>query len=346
MDLARVAAQAEMDLSVVSMMPLGDHRYAGMLRAAGVDVRSLDLAGWWDPRGPRRLTGLIDRLAPDVLHSHLKHADVVAGRVAGKIGVPHVSTLHVIEDRVGGLAARKRDWAAHRRMRSAALTIAVSDALRSWYLATFPERPERVVTLRNGVPDPGRFEPAECAEIRAEIGVPEDAVVATTVAVLRPGKGHDVLMEAAAAVDGVVFVIVGDGPNMPDIRRRAAALPAERIVFTGFRDDVPRLLAASDLVVHPALFDALPTALIQALAAGIPTVASDVGGIPEIVVPGAGVLVPPGDPVSLAAAIGSLADDGDSRRWMGKAARERFDQEFDGGAWARRLVAMYRTLTT
>jgi len=140
-DLARVAAQAEMDLSVVSMMPLGDHRYAGMLRAAGVDVRSLDLAGWWDPRGPRRLTGLIDRLAPDVLHSHLKHADVVAGRVAGKIGVPHVSTLHVIEDRVGGLAARKRDWAAHRRMRSAALTIAVSDALRSWYLATFPEIP-------------------------------------------------------------------------------------------------------------------------------------------------------------------------------------------------------------
>jgi glycosyltransferase involved in cell wall biosynthesis len=108
------------------------------------------------------------------------------------------------------------------------------------------------------------------------------------IGVLRPGKGHDVLLRAAAAVDGVVFLIAGDGPEIPAVRRLAAALPPGRVVLAGFREDVSRLLAASDLVVQPSRFDALPTTLLHALAAGIPAVASEVGGIPEIVAPGTG----------------------------------------------------------
>ena len=342
--LASVAAGAGMEMSVVSMMPLGDLRYPVLLRDAGVGVRSLDLAAWWDPRGPHRLAALIRDLSPDVLHSHLKHADVVAGRVAAKVGVPHVSTLHVIEDTATGLAGRKRDLAARSRMASAAKTIAVSDALRSWYLQTFPESPDRVVTIRNGVPAPPGFDGTSRAAVRGELGIAPDAVMAVMVSVLRPGKGHDVLMRAAAKVDGVVFVVAGDGPEMPAVRRLVADLPSGRIVLTGFREDVPRLLAASDLVVHPALFDALPTTLIHALAAGVPAVASDVGGIPEIVTPATGMLVPPGDSDALADAVRSLARDEDTRRWMGKAAMERFREEFDGSAWARKLVSLYRTL--
>ncbi|MFH1103912.1 MAG: glycosyltransferase [Actinomycetota bacterium] len=344
-DLASVAAEAGMEMSVVSMMPLGALRYPQRLREAGVDVRSLELRAWWDPRGPRRLSGLIADLVPDVLHSHLKHADVVAGRVAVGVGVPHVSTLHVVEDQVVGLAARKRNLAARSRMRSAAVTIAVSDALRAWYLATFPERPDRVVTIRNGVPAPLVFDETDRTAVRAELGIPPEAVVATMVGVVRPGKGHDVLLRAAAHVDGVVFLIAGDGPEMATVRRLAAALPPGRVVLAGFWEDVSRLLAASDLVVQPSRFDALPTTLIHALAAGIPAVASKVGGIPEIVAPGTGMLVPPGDPDLLAAAVRSLAGDADARRWMGKAARERFDQEFDGARWAGRLVALYRSLS-
>lgn len=343
-DLASVAAGTGMDMSVVSMMPLDGHRYPEVLQAAGVQVHSLELHSWWDPRGPRRLAALIDELAPDLLHSHLKHADVVAGRVAHTVGLPHVSTLHVIEDQVGGLAARKRDLAARARIRSASLTIAVSEALRSWYLRTYPEDPARVVTIHNGVPSPPAFDESDRLAVRSEIGVPPEAVMATMVAVMRPGKGHEVLLRAAAETDDVVFVIVGDGPRLTEVRRAAAGLGAGRVVFTGFREDVPRLLAASDIVVHPTLFDALPTALIQGLAAGIPAVASEVGGIPEIVTPGTGYLVPPGEPAALASSLRSLAGDADARRWMGKAARERFDEAFDGAAWSARLVATYRTL--
>jgi len=344
-DLASVATGAGLDMSVVSMMPLGDLRYPRMLTAAGVEVRSLDLRAWWDPRGPRRLAGMIGGLSLDVLHSHLKHADVIAGRVSRRVGVPHVSTLHVIEDRATGLALRKRDFAARSRIESAARTIAVSDAVRTWYLATYPERPERVVTIHNGVPEPRRFDDVERSAVRSELGVPPDRVMALMAAVVRAGKGHDVLLRAAEQVPEVVFVIAGDGPEMASVRRLADRLPPGRVVLPGFREDVPRLLAAADLVVHPALFDALPTTLIHAFAAGVPAVASDVGGIPEIVTSGTGVLVAPGDAAALASAIRDLAGDADVRRWMGKAARERYEEEFSGTRWAGRLIDLYRAVS-
>src|SRR3989304_3331912 len=131
--LASVAAGAGMEMSVVSMMPLGDLRYPVLLRDAGV------------------------------------------GGGAAKVGVPHAPTLHVIEDTATGLAGRKRDLAARSRMASAAKTIAVSDALRSWYLQTFPESPDRVVTIRNGVPAPPRFDGTSRAAVRGELGSAPDA---------------------------------------------------------------------------------------------------------------------------------------------------------------------------
>lgn len=340
-DLATVAADAGIDLTVVSMLPTDGLRYPETLRASGVAVRSLGLRAWWDPRGPRRLRRLVATLAPDVLHSHLKHADFVAGRVARQTGIPQVSTLHVIEDGVTGLAARKRDLAARSRMGTAAVTVAVSDAVRDWYLRRFDESPDRVVTIHNGVPDPGEPSLEDRAALRAELGIAADAVVAAMIAVMRPGKGHDVLLAAAAAIEGIVFLVAGDGPLQEQVLEAAARLPAGRMVFCGFRDDVDRVLAAADLVVHPSLADALPTALIHAAAAGRPAVASAVGGIPEIVVPGSGLLVPPGDAAALAGALRTLAGDADDRHWMGKRARERYDEEFGAARWASRLRGLY-----
>ena len=340
-DLATVARDAGIEMSVVSMRPLASFRYARQLRDAGVRVESLELAAWWDPRGPKRLRELFPDLRPDVLHSHLKHADVVAGRVAAAESVAHVSTLHLIEDGVGWLAARKRNIAIRSRRRTTRRTIAVSDAVRDWYLDVSGVDPATVVTIRNGVPDPETFDPAELAVVRAELGVPEGAIVAAVVAIMRPGKGHDVLVDALPhlADDRVVFLVVGDGPDSERLRRRVG--DTDRVVFAGFRDDVGKILAAVDFVVHPSLRDALPTALVHALAAGRPVVASAVGGIPEIVPAGAGVLVPPGDPRALADAIDRVAADTDGRRWMGKRARERYDEEFSAENWADRLRSLY-----
>lgn len=343
-DLARVAPGAGIEMRVLSLMPLGEHRYPQLLSELGVRVDSLDLPSRWDPRGLRRAVRLLRPDPPDLLHSHLKHADLVAAYAAPRLGIPMISTLHLVEDEVGMVGRLKRDLGALARRRRAARTIAVSEALRCWYLEAFPIDPDGVVTIPNGVPAPEPVPPERRTALRAELGVPDGRLLAATVAIFRKGKGHDDLLDAAALLGDapVCFVLAGNGPEEARLRARVeSAGLAGRVVFAGFHEDVAALLAAADLVVHPSHADALPTALIHALAAGLPAVATRVGGIPEIVGDDAGILVAPGEPAALAGAVRDLAGDPGRRREMGEAARSRFAARFEGAAWARRLATLY-----
>ena len=341
-DLAANAGASGLDVSIVSMRPLADHRFAAELLGSGVPLHSLELAGWWDPRGPGRLRRILPELDPDVLHSHLKHADAVAGRVARSAGIPHVSTLHLIEDAVGLIAGVKRNLGTRSRIRTAACTVAVSEAVRNWYLDSTAADPETVVTIHNGVPEPVP-DPSAVNAIRTELGIAPDAVAVVMVAVMRPGKGHDTLLDAVAQIPDVdaVVVLVGDGPEAEGLRQRT---DDPRVVFAGYRDDVGELLQAADLVVHPSRRDAFPTALLHALASGTAIIASDVEGIPEIVTPDVGVLVPPGEPLPLASALSALVTEHSRRQELGSGARTRYEDHFTMAAWADRLTAMYLEL--
>jgi glycosyltransferase involved in cell wall biosynthesis len=119
---------------------------------------------------------------------------------------------------------------------------------------------------------------------------------------------------------------------------------ASRVQFTGYRTDVPRLLSAVDLVAHPSHADALPTALIHAMAAGVPVVATSVGGIPEVLGVEAGILQPPGRPDLLSDALLGLAADATRRGAMGDAGRQRYAEQFAADLWARRLGSLYAEL--
>jgi glycosyltransferase involved in cell wall biosynthesis len=144
------------------------------------------------------------------------------------------------------------------------------------------------------------------------IARPKREAIRHVVAVgnLRPEKGHRVLVDAAALVAArfpqATFEIVGTGPLLPNLRARAEALKISHVLrFSGHCDDVPARLAAADLFVLPSLSEAFPNALLEAMAAGLPTVSSAIGGVLELVRPGrTGVLVPPGDAVALADAVG------------------------------------------
>jgi len=343
-DLARLAPDAGLEMSVLSLMPLGEHRYPQVLRRLGVRVDALDLPSRWDPRGLPRAVRLLRSDPPDLLHSHLKHADLLGAYAAPRLGVPLISTLHLVEDEVGLLSRLKRDLGAWARRHRAARTVAVSEALRRWYLEAFSVDPATVVTIPNGIPAPPPVTAEQRAALRSELGVGEGDLLAVTVAIFRPGKGHDDLLDAAALMEGeaVRFVLAGSGPEEERLRARVRREGLEgRVAFAGFREEVAALLAAADLVVHPSHADALPTALIHALAAGVPSIATDVGGIPEIVGEEAGVLVPPGRPAALAAAVCALAQDESRRREMETAARVRFAARFEGGMWARRLRVLY-----
>jgi glycosyltransferase involved in cell wall biosynthesis len=147
------------------------------------------------------------------------------------------------------------------------------------------------------------------------------------------------------AVPDAKYIIVGDGAYGDTLKQAAQEMAGESIIFTGTRQDIPELLAASDLFVLPTLQDALPTVLIEAMAAGKPIVASNVGGVPEIVDDGTtGLLVPAAEPEALAQASIQLLQDRDRRKEMGQTGQAVASQRFDIHTQVKRLGDMYEEL--
>lgn len=334
-----------MHLSLVSLMPVEDTAFQQQLTELGVAVSSLDLWTRWDPSGFARARALIAAQAPDVVHTHLKHADLVGGYAAATLGLPHVSTLHLIEEDVPLIGTGKRWVAARMRERSASRIIAVSDAVRNWYIDMTSTDPRRIARIYNGVTRPRSRTDGEVASLRRDLGLDDARMVISCVGLMRPEKGHSDLLEAIARQreQDATYLLAGDGPCRADLEAQAASLglDADRIRFLGFRDDVDALLAVSDLVVQPSREDALPTTLIQALAAGLPAIATDVGGIPEIVTPEVAHLVPPGDVDALSQALDAVPHRLARRPAVATLARERFEAHFEASGWARRLRDTY-----
>ena len=184
--------------------------------------------------------------------------------------------------------------------------------------------PQRIAVVPNGV-DTARF---------ATPRVARPMTTAITIANLRAEKGHDVLIEAIGALGAdcpeLRFVFVGDGPCRTKLEQLAAQRGVgHRVRFLGERDDVPALLAAADLFVLPSRTEAFPNSVMEAMAAGLPVIASGVGGILELVEDGvSGVLVPPGDPIALARAIAHVAGDPAGAAATGHRAYERARDRF------------------
>jgi len=199
--------------------------------------------------------------------------------------------------------------------------------------------PRKIVTIANGL-DVDRF------EIRKP-GSTRGPRIVTTVANLRPGKGHDVLLKAAARlvrrVPDIRFRIIGDGPRRRDLERQAAALRiSSHVDFLGYRSDVPALLRTSDIFVLPSFMEASPNALIEAMAAGLPIVATHVGGIPEAIEhERSGVLVPPGDDRALAAGIARLLKRPEMAARLADAARQSAAARFSFERMVREFQQLY-----
>jgi glycosyltransferase involved in cell wall biosynthesis len=165
--------------------------------------------------------------------------------------------------------------------------------------------------------------------------------VVVVLGALTRRKGHAILLRAAATVPGLRYVFCGDGEEAPALERAAAGL-AGAVRFAGFRRDIPACLAAADIVAVPSLQEGLGVAALEAMAAARPVVASRVGGLAEAVVDGeTGLLVPPGEPAALAAALGRLARDLDLRARLGEAGRARVRARYTSARMAEGTLACY-----
>jgi glycosyltransferase involved in cell wall biosynthesis len=188
--------------------------------------------------------------------------------------------------------------------------------------------------------------------VRDEFGIPETAPVIGYVGRLEEEKGTQFFIEALPAISRALpparYLIVGEASDEQEefdarARERVRELGiADRVSFTGFRDDVPDLIAAMDVAVVPSLREAFGLVNVEVMACGRPLVATRVGGIPEVVEDGTtGILVPPGDSGALAEAVLSLMADPGRRRAMGEAGRRRAAQFFDIRAHVRKMEDLY-----
>jgi glycosyltransferase involved in cell wall biosynthesis len=345
-DLSRAAAGAGLKLVVVALCRASDTRTAQALRRAGVAVVELDLAPW-DPRTVLRTVRALRAHHAEVVHTHLRQADIVGAAAGLRARLPVVSTLYRIENLPADRMDRLRRTAKIvARRRFVARTVAISSLQRDRY-RRIGGSGRNLVVVRPGVTDPGVPTRAERERHRAAAGVRE-GLLAVSAAPLRRGKGQDLLLDAVAALPsspGLTVVLAGDGPLRPWLASRVEADDAlrNRVRFVPRPAELPKLLGAADIVLHTTRSDALPVSLLHTLAVGVPAVASNVGGIPEIVTRDTGVLVPL-DADRIADAVAGLAADPARRERLGAGARARFLAEFEAGGWARRLAQVYEAV--
>ncbi len=204
--------------------------------------------------------------------------------------------------------------------------------------------PGKIRVVHIGIPEPERD--AE-GDIRGELNLTRDAILLVIAGKLEERKGHDTLFDALVRLPARVhLLIVGEGELRPLLERAVAELGiGGRIHFLGRRNDVAAILRCADIMVHPSRMDATPYVIVEALAAGLPVVASNVYGIPELIEDGvSGILVPPEDGSALARAVASLVDDSGRRRRIGEAARSRFEARFTIQTHVRKTVSVYDEL--
>ena len=227
--------------------------------------------------------------------------------------------------------------------------IAISEAIAA-VLRDHGIDADRIEVIRSAVDADAFRRTPDCAAFRAELGVPQDTFAIAAAGQLIPRKGHGVLLQAASELrvthPAFRLVIFGGGYLGNQLRAQSASLGLGDVVqFAGYRDDLDRFIGCFDLFVHPSSAEGLGVAALKAAAAGLAVVGCAAGGMPESVVNGeTGILVEPENADALRGAIATLMEDDERRSTMGKAGRDRMQNEFSIATMADRHIALYESL--
>lgn len=308
---AAIADKERFNVQAAYLLPWKDH-LVGPLDALGVRAICLDSRRELDPRWVYRLRNLVREESIDVVHAHSPMVAALARPVLRALPRPQRPALVGTEHNLWSSHHPITRWANHLTLPLEDVTIAVSEEVR----ASMPSRlARRAEVIIHGVDvDAIAARRSERDAARAELGLSDNDLVVATVANLRANKDYPTMMEAARRLaDGgqpVRFISVGQGPLAEELEKERDRLGlGDHFRFLGYREDPVRVLAAADVFCLSSRFEGLPIALLEAMAVGLPVVATRVGGIPSVVTDGIeGRLAQPGDPAALAAAVSELRD--------------------------------------
>jgi len=330
----------------------GNTNFKDYLARHDIKYDVLDIQRLRTPNALSRMVSYFKKYKTDIVHTQLLHSDVIGNIAAKFAGIPSLCTIHTLISKEQALKKRLKqrlEWLVHRHCSRKIVT--VSEASRLNYLqynTSCP--PSKVVTLHNGI-DLTQFphidgEGRNC--FRDALKIVENRKILVTVAVLRKEKGIQYVLgalpEIIKQVPEVVYLVVGEGSYRKQLETLVAEKNLERnVIFTGERDDIPRILTIADIFLLPSLTEALPTVLAEAMAAGLPVIATDVGGIPEMIIDNRnGTIVSPGNPGQLASASIDLLMNTAKADKMGQAGKEIVHEKFNIALQVSELEDLYR----
>lgn len=308
--------------------------------AVGIAVCPVAMRGEWDVWAVRNLVGVIQRISIKIVHFQTAHAHTL-GLLAAQLAKVPIRIL-----------TRRVDFHIHKHLLNrwkygSALTaiLTISEGIRKVMIEDGLE-PERVVTVHSGINLQRIENITDGSYLREEFAISEGSLVIGMVGALAPHKHHQNFLEAAAIIKrsfpNARFLIVGEGPLREELERYSASrgLSAD-VIFTGFREDVLEITKMFDIFALSSYLEGMGTSILDAMALGVPIVATEVGGVPEIILHGRnGLLVPARNPDKLAQAILKLAKDPPLRDQMGAYGKE-YVRNFDVNKTVEQTEAVY-----
>lgn len=331
-------------VAVLSLAPEPDGPIAAELVAAGIEVGRVPKRGGLDITLVPRLAHALWRHGTQIVHTHNPLPLIYGGPAARLVGARVVHTKHGVNP-----GSRGHRWLRRTAARFAQAFVAVSDTTAEQALALQDAPKAKLHTIPNGI-RLDRYAPDAVAraEVRAELGL-GDAFVIGTVGRIDSNKNHAMLIRAAApllARGDVRIVIVGDGPDRAELMAPISALAdPSRVILTGRRMDVPRVVQAFDAFALPSKSEGLPLVVPEAMAAGLPVVATSVGGLPSVIDDGVtGYLVPVSDK-AFEVALAALINDRAGAREMGQRARVVALERFSADRMVDDYLALYGATT-
>jgi len=328
------------DVTVVATVDPGEHPFCAAARADGLSVVEVTSSGRAYVRERKEVSTLLTRLRPQVVHSHGYRPDALHLGRARRAGAATVSTLHGFTS--GDWKMRLYERLQLSALRQADAVVAVSTGVERRAIGARIPR-DRVHLIRNAY---ARTEPASRDDARIALGIPLDAVTVGWIGRLSPEKGPDVAVEAIARMTHPATLhVVGDGADRNTLDSRIASLGVgSRVRFHGALPNAGRLVRAFDVLLLSSRTEGTPMVLLEAMAAGVPIVATAVGGVPDVLPDGAALLVANEDTCALAAALDATLIDHAASATRAVRAGEVLDERFGVDPWLDRHDALYASV--